>query len=91
MLSLLASSTINPSFFLIGGIVMAVICGFVAQSKGRSVVMWVVLGFVFGLIALIILAFLKKQEPSMPMNTMSSPPPPPPMSPPPPPPAPPTG
>ena len=75
---LLTSSSINPSIFLIGGVVMAVICGFVAQSKGRSVALWVVLGFVFGLIALIILAFLKKQQPSMSMNTMSSAPPPPP-------------
>jgi hypothetical protein len=91
MLSLLASSTINPSFFLIGGVVMAVICGLVAQSKGRSVALWVVLGFVFGLIALIILAFLKKQQPVMPMNTMSSAPPPPPPPPPAVPPAPPAG
>src|SRR5438093_9421867 len=75
---LLTSSSINPSIFLIGGIVMAVICGLIAKSKGRSVALWAVLGFFFGLIALIVIALLKKQQPAMPMNTMSSAPPPPP-------------
>jgi uncharacterized membrane protein YdcZ (DUF606 family) len=73
---LLSSSSFNPSFFLIGGILMAVICGLIAKSKNRSVPLWAVLGFFFGLISLIIIALLKKQQPAMPTNTMSSAPPP---------------
>ena len=44
--------------FLIVGVICAVICGFVAASKGRSVVAWVILGFLFGIIPLIIVACL---------------------------------
>src|SRR5437870_8948934 len=56
-----SSSGLNPAVLLVPAVVFAVICGFLANSKGTSVALWAVLGFLFGLIALIILAFLKKQ------------------------------
>jgi hypothetical protein len=77
------TTTLNPTVLLIGGVVFALICGYVAQGKGRSVALWAVLGFFLGLIALIILALLKKPQPTVAGNTMS-PPAPPPMTPPPP-------
>ena len=40
------------------GIICAAICGVLASSKGRSVPAWVLLGLLFGLIPLIILACL---------------------------------
>ena len=39
-------------------IICAVICGVVANSKGRNVIAWTLLGLVFGLIPLIIVACL---------------------------------
>ena len=76
-------SGLNPAVLLVPAVVFAVICGFLANSKGRSVALWAVLGFLFGLIALIILAFLKKQpSASAGGGTFSAPPPPPPPPPP---------
>jgi peptidoglycan/LPS O-acetylase OafA/YrhL len=70
------SSSFKPAYFLIAGVVMAAICGWIASTKGRSVVLWAVLGFCFGLIALIIIAVLKKQQPTMSAGMMAPPPPP---------------
>ena len=42
--------------FLVVGILFAVVCGFVAAAKNKSVILWVFLGFLFGPIPLIILA-----------------------------------
>jgi peptidoglycan/LPS O-acetylase OafA/YrhL len=79
--------SVNPVVFLIGGIVFAVACGFVAKNKNRSVALWAVLGFLFGFIPLIIIAVLKKKEPEtgygMAGGTYSSSTPPPPPPPPP--------
>ncbi|MEA2521832.1 MAG: hypothetical protein QOI81_1478, partial [Actinomycetota bacterium] len=84
----------NPGAVAAVGVLMAIICAYIASTKGRSVVLWAVLGFFFGLIALIIIAFLKKQTPTSagmmapqpPMNATSPPPvPPTPPTPPPPP------
>jgi hypothetical protein len=82
-----SSSGLNPAVLLVPSIVFAVICGILANSKGRSVAGWAALGFFFGLIPLIILAFLKNlkgQPPAPPMGgTFGAPPPPPPPPPPP--------
>jgi 4-hydroxybenzoate polyprenyltransferase len=75
-------SSFNPTVFLVVAIVMAIVCAYVANIKGRSVALWAVLGFFFGLIALIIIALLKKQTPTSagmmapqpPMNAPSPPP-----------------
>ena len=60
----------------------AVACGLVAKNKNRSVVLWAVLGFLFGFIPLIIIAVLKKKAPEMTYGmgggSMAPPPPPPP-------------
>ena len=40
-------------------IVFAIICGVVANNKGRSVGGWVVAGLIFGIFALVVLALLK--------------------------------
>lgn len=79
------SSSFNPMYFLIGGVVMAALCGWIASTKGRSVALWAVLGFFFGLIALIIIAVLKKEQPAASAGMVAPPPPPMSASPPPPP------
>jgi len=65
------------------GAVFAVACGFVAKNKNRSVVLWAILGFLFGFVPLIIIAVLKKKQPAITegMGGMGAtlPPPPPPM------------
>jgi Na+/melibiose symporter-like transporter len=71
----------NYGVYLIGGVIFAIACGFIANTKNRNVVLWVVLGFLFGLISLIIIAVLKKKQPEISYGTgggYGSPPPPPP-------------
>jgi hypothetical protein len=72
---------LNMGVVLVMGIVFAVACGLVAKNKNRSVVLWAVLGFLFGFIPLIIIAVLKKKEPTpvygMGGGAMTPPPPPP--------------
>ena len=68
----------NPTIYLIIGAVMAVACGLIAKNKNRSVVLWAILGFLFGLIPLIIIAVLKKKEPIVSTYVNGPPPPPPP-------------
>lgn len=46
---------------LVLSIVCAVACYFIARSKGRGVVLWPVLGFIFGIIPLIIVAVLPRK------------------------------
>jgi hypothetical protein len=52
------------AIYLIIGAICAVICGVIASSKGRSVIAWIVLGFLFGWIPIVIVACLPnlKQE-----------------------------
>jgi heme/copper-type cytochrome/quinol oxidase subunit 3 len=75
---------LNTGVVLVVGAVFAVACGLVAKNKNRSVVLWAVLGFLFGFIPLIIIAVLKRKEPAMPYaagggaNIPLPPPPPPP-------------
>lgn len=49
--------------YLFVGIVCAILCANIAKSKNREAGLWGVLGFFFGLIALIIIAVLDKREP----------------------------
>lgn len=51
--------------FIVIGLIFGVICALVANGKGRSAVGWFFLGFLFGLISLIIVCVisdLKKEE-----------------------------
>jgi len=74
---------LNTGVVLLLGAVFAVACGLVAKNKNRSLVLWAVLGFLFGFIPLIIIAVLKRKEPGLPYagggaTTPLLPPPPPP-------------
>lgn len=81
------SSSFNPTIFLVFGVIFGLACALIANSKGRSPVLWGVLGFLFGLIPLIIILVMKRKSPRMygggqPMygsgQPMNPPPPPPP-------------
>lgn len=48
---------------LIVGILFALICAAMANSRGRSVPLWGVLGFCFGLLAVIALLVLGRPKP----------------------------
>lgn len=43
---------------LIWGIIFAISCGYIANEKGRSSIGWMILGFLFGLIALLVIICL---------------------------------
>ena len=58
------SSGINYGFVIVFGVAFAVACGLIAKNKNRNVALWAILGFLFGFIPLIIIAVLKKQEPT---------------------------
>lgn len=44
---------------LIVWVACAIACGVIASNKGRNVAGWVVLGILFGIFAVLVLAFLK--------------------------------
>jgi peptidoglycan/LPS O-acetylase OafA/YrhL len=76
------STSFNPTIFLVFGVIFGIACALIANSKGRSPVLWGVLGFLFGLIPLIIILVMKRKSPPMyaggqPMNPPPPPPPPP--------------
>jgi len=76
-----SSMSLNPAIFLVFGVIFAVACGLIANSKGRSPILWGILGFLFGLIPLIIILVMKRKAPPMyaggqPMNPPPPPPPP---------------
>jgi uncharacterized membrane protein YoaK (UPF0700 family) len=57
----------NVAVSLIGlviAVVCAVVCHRIATTKGRSPVLWAVLGFLFPLIALIVIALLPSKRAS---------------------------
>jgi peptidoglycan/LPS O-acetylase OafA/YrhL len=73
------SSSFNPAIFLVFGVIFGVACALIANSKGRSPVLWGILGF--ALIPLIIILVMKRKSPPMyaggqPMNPPPPPPPP---------------
>ena len=76
-----SSSGFNAGIFVVFGVIFAIACGLIANSKGRSPLLWGVLGFCFGLIPLIIILVMKRKTPPMyaggqPMNPPPPPPPP---------------
>jgi membrane associated rhomboid family serine protease len=58
------SGGLNPGVILVLAIIFGVACALIANAKGRSPVLWGILGFLFGLIPLIIIAVLKKKQPT---------------------------
>ena len=71
----------NAGIFVVFGVIFAIACALIANSKGRSPVLWGVLGFLFGLIPLIVILVLKRKTPPMYYGSqpMNPPPPPPPV------------
>ena len=49
-------------WYLVSAVVFASACYFVAKAKGRSVVMWTVLGFFFSWIPLLIVAIMPRKQ-----------------------------
>ncbi len=47
---------------IIGGIIFAAICYYIADRKGRNPVLWAVLGFFFSLITLIVIAVMPSKK-----------------------------
>ncbi len=56
---------------LVISIVCAYVCYRIADSKSRNTTLWAVLGFLFPIIALIIIAVLKPSEPKGPAASSS--------------------
>jgi peptidoglycan/LPS O-acetylase OafA/YrhL len=55
------SAGINWGVFLLFGVVFGLVCALIANAKGRSPLLWGILGFLFGLIPLIIIAVMKRK------------------------------
>jgi hypothetical protein len=55
-------SGIKGIFTLIGAIIGAILCGFVAAHKNRSVLLWAILGFFFSILTLIVILILPKNK-----------------------------
>jgi hypothetical protein len=55
-------SGIKGIFTLIGEIIGAILCGFIAAYKGRSVLLWAILGFFFSILTLIVVLILPKKN-----------------------------
>ena len=56
--------TTSQQAFLIGALVSATVCAAIANHKNRSTVVWALLGFLFGLIPVIICAVLPSRRTS---------------------------
>jgi len=48
-------------WYLVSSCLFAVACYFVAKAKGRSIIMWTVLGFLFTWIPLLIVAIMPRK------------------------------
>ncbi len=57
--------------YLIVGIICAFVCASMAKSKNRESGLWGVLGFFFGIFAVLILALLDRREPGAGMSAVS--------------------
>ncbi len=55
-------SGIKGIFVFIGAVLGAIICGFLAAYKNRSVLLWAILGFFFSLLSIIVLLILPKNK-----------------------------
>lgn len=55
-------SGVKGIFYLIGGIIAAIICGLVAKSKGYSAALFAVLGFFFSIITIIVVLVIPRRR-----------------------------
>jgi hypothetical protein len=53
---------IKGIFYLIGGLIAAVICGLIAATKGRNPLGWGILGFFFSILTLIVVIFIPSKK-----------------------------
>ncbi|MGB9224065.1 MAG: deoxyribodipyrimidine photolyase [Mycobacterium sp.] len=53
---------IKGIFYLIGGLIAAVICGLIAAMKGRNPLGWGLLGFFFSIITLIVVIVIPSKK-----------------------------
>ncbi len=54
-------SGVKGIFYLIGGIIAAVVCALIAKSKGHSAVLFGILGFFFSIITLIVILVVPRR------------------------------
>ena len=54
-------SGVKGIFYLIGGIIAAVVCALIARSKGHSAVLFGILGFFFSIITLIVILVVPRR------------------------------
>jgi len=55
-------SGVKGIFYLIGGIIAAVVCALIAKSKGHSAVLFGILGFFFSIITLIVILVIPPEK-----------------------------
>ncbi len=55
-------SGIKGIFYLLGGIIAAIICGLIAKSKGYSAILFAILGFFFSIITLIVILVIPRRR-----------------------------
>jgi hypothetical protein len=53
---------IKGIFYLIGGLIAAVICGLIAATKGRNPLGWGILGFFFSILTLIVVIVIPSKK-----------------------------
>ncbi len=53
---------IKGIFVLIGGVIAAILCGAIAATKGRSALLFGILGFFFSIITLIVVIVLPRKQ-----------------------------
>ncbi len=59
----------DSTYYVVAAVVLvvsAILCGFLAPLKNRPAAVWAFLGLVFGIFALLALAFLPKRDPAAP-------------------------
>ncbi len=55
-------SGIKGIFYLIGGIIAAILCGLIAKAKGYSAILFAILGFFFSIITLIVVLVIPRRS-----------------------------
>jgi hypothetical protein len=55
-------SGIKGIFYLIGGIIAAIICAVIAGTKGRNPIGWGILGFFFSILTLIVVIVIPSKK-----------------------------
>lgn len=54
----------SGSVFLVAWVLFGILTAFVASAKNRSVGLWALLGFLFGVLALIVIAVMPSKKPA---------------------------